>query len=98
MIGIFEATSIDRCVKGVPSPRPLTHDAWAATIEALGAHVESVSIAELQDHTYFTSLRLKRGDERIDVDVRPSDGVVVALLSGAPIHIPEPLLDSVTGP
>jgi len=26
LIGIFEATSIDRHVKGVPSPRPLTHD------------------------------------------------------------------------
>jgi hypothetical protein len=26
LIGIFEATSIDRRVKGFPSPRPLTHD------------------------------------------------------------------------
>ena len=26
VIGLFEATSIDRRVKGVESPRPLTHD------------------------------------------------------------------------
>jgi bifunctional DNase/RNase len=26
VIGIFEATSIDRRVKGIQAPRPLTHD------------------------------------------------------------------------
>ena len=38
LIGIFEATSIDRRVKKIPRPRPLTHDllvgmvdSWAAT-------------------------------------------------------------------
>src|SRR5262249_36054769 len=30
MIGIFEATSIDRRVKRLPSPRPLTHDLVAS--------------------------------------------------------------------
>ena len=33
VIGIFEATSIDRRVKGMPSPRPLTHDLVASVIE-----------------------------------------------------------------
>ena len=36
VIGIFEATSIDRRVKGMPSPRPLTHDLVATVIEHLG--------------------------------------------------------------
>ncbi len=35
VIGIFEATSIDRRVKGLPAPRPLTHDLLASTIELL---------------------------------------------------------------
>lgn len=32
VIGIFEATSLDRKIKQIPTPRPLTHDAWANTI------------------------------------------------------------------
>jgi len=36
VIGIFEATSIDRRVKRMPSPRPLTHDLVANVIENMG--------------------------------------------------------------
>jgi hypothetical protein len=36
LIGIFEATSLDRRLKGYDSPRPLTHDAWADSIRLLG--------------------------------------------------------------
>src|SRR2546427_7907390 len=49
VIGIFEATSIDRRVKGQPSPRPLTHDLVAATIESLGGELQDIYISELKD-------------------------------------------------
>ena len=39
LIGIFEATSIDRRVKGMPSPRPLTHDLVASVIDNLGGEM-----------------------------------------------------------
>ena len=32
LIGLFEAHSIDRRVKGYPSPRPLTHDLYLFTL------------------------------------------------------------------
>ena len=35
LIGLFEATSIDRRVKHHPSPRPLTHDLVVAIVEAM---------------------------------------------------------------
>ena len=38
LIGLFEATSIDRRVKSYRAPRPLTHDLLVNTIEALGAN------------------------------------------------------------
>jgi bifunctional DNase/RNase len=40
LIGIFEATSIDRRVQGHSPPRPLTHDLLKSTIETLGAEVQ----------------------------------------------------------
>ena len=45
VIGIFEATSIDRRVKGLPAPRPLTHDLLASTIELSGASCRTSSSA-----------------------------------------------------
>ena len=35
LIGIFEATSIDRRVKGYESPRPLTHDLLVSVAEMM---------------------------------------------------------------
>src|SRR3954452_20304852 len=59
LIGIFEATSIDRRVKGFASPRPLTHDLLVSMAEQLGAEFQDVVISELKDHTYFARLRLR---------------------------------------
>ena len=53
VIGIFEATSIDRRVKGLPAPRPLTHDLLASAIELLGGELQDIYISELRDHTYL---------------------------------------------
>ena len=87
LIGIFEATSIDRRVKDYPSPRPLTHDLLVNSVEALGAELESVIITDLRDHTYFASLRVKFEGEVIDIDARPSDAIAVAVTCDPPLPI-----------
>src|SRR3989475_12224623 len=63
VIGIFEATSIDRRVKGMPSPRPLTHDLVASVVEHLGGEIQDIFISELRDHTYFAKLRIRQDGE-----------------------------------
>ena len=73
VIGIFEATSIDRRVKGMPSPRPLTHDLVASVIDSMGGDLQDVFISELRDHTYFAKLRIRINGELVEVDSRPSD-------------------------
>src|SRR6056297_3935881 len=61
LIGIFEATNIDRRVKeDYQPPRPLTHDLIVRVAESLGAEVKSVVINELSDHTYFAKLHLEK--------------------------------------
>ena len=59
VIGFFEATSIDRRVRGQTTPRPLTHDLLASAIEQLGGELQDIYISELRDHTYFAKLRIK---------------------------------------
>jgi uncharacterized protein len=100
LIGIFEATSIDRRVKSVAQPpRPLTHDLIVSVAEALGAEIESVVISELHEQTYFAQLRLRRGDELIEIDSRPSDAIAVAVTfqPPLPIYVAEDVLEKVTG-
>ena len=79
IIGIFEATTIDRRVRGVLSPRPLTHDLICNAIELLGGKIRDIYIHRLEEQTYFASLRVVRDDELIEVDCRPSDAIAIAV-------------------
>ena len=56
LIGIFEATSIDRCVKRIPKPRPLTHDLIVSAVQNMGGEFESVAITELKEDRKSTRL------------------------------------------
>ena len=49
MIGIFEATSIDRRVKNIQPPRPLTHDLICNVVDQMGGELDSVVITELRE-------------------------------------------------
>src|SRR5262245_23378547 len=99
LIGIFEATSIDRRVKGHETPRPLTHDLLVSVAETLGAEFESVVISELKEHTYFARLRLRHDGEFVDIDARPSDAIAVAVTCNPPlpIYVAEEVLNDVLG-
>jgi bifunctional DNase/RNase len=92
VIGIFEATSIDRRVKGMQAPRPLTHDLIASVIEQLGGEVQDVVISDLEEHTYFAKLRVRREGELIEIDCRPSDAIAIAVTSRVPIYVNEQVL------
>ncbi|MFO0951699.1 MAG: bifunctional nuclease family protein [Isosphaeraceae bacterium] len=95
VIGIFEATSIDRRVKGLPAPRPLTHDLLANTIELLGGELQDIFISELRDHTYYAKLRIRHEGEIVEVDSRPSDAIAVAVTVDVPIFVAEDIIDEV---
>ncbi|HEV7282427.1 MAG TPA: bifunctional nuclease family protein [Pirellulaceae bacterium] len=87
VIGLFEATSIDRKVKRHPSPRPLTHDLLVKAIEDMGGELDSVVITDLREGTYFSELRVKREGEIISIDSRPSDAIAVAMTCDPPLPI-----------
>ncbi len=100
LIGIFEATSIDRRVKDIPRPRPLTHDLLVSAIEQMGGSLDSVIIKELREHTYYASLRIRYEGEIIEVDARPSDAIAVAVTCDPhlPIYVAEDVLDEALSP
>lgn len=99
LIGIFEATSIDRRVKEIETPRPLTHDLLINAVELLGGDFQDVVISELREHTYYAVLRVRHEGELIEIDARPSDAIAVAVNCDPhlPIYVNEDVLTDVIG-
>ncbi|MDA1054132.1 MAG: bifunctional nuclease family protein [Planctomycetota bacterium] len=97
LIGIFEATSIDRRVKSDKPLRPLTHDLLVAVVDALGGELDSVVINDLREHTYYAKLRIRVDGELIEIDSRPSDAIAVAVTCEPrlPIYVSEEVLNEV---
>ncbi len=93
VIGTFEALSIDRRIKGVQWPRPMTHDLICTVIDHLGGDLQDVYINELKEHTYYARLRVKKDGELVEVDCRPSDAIAVAVTAKVPIWVAEDVID-----
>lgn len=86
-IGTAEATSIASQMNDLEPLRPNSHDLAQRVIQKLDASVERVVVTELRDGTYYAALTLRSGGRSIEIDVRPSDGIAVALRTEAPILV-----------
>lgn len=88
-IGQEQARAIMAPLENQKPPRPLTHDLIVNIIEALGMTLEKVIIHSLQKDTFYASLILQQGENRKEIDARPSDAIAVALRTNAPIWVME---------
>jgi bifunctional DNase/RNase len=93
VIGIVEIFAIDRRLKGIKPPRPMTHDLLASVIESLGARVERIVIDDLRNHTFFAKIHLSLNGRTIQVDSRPSDAIALCAAIDAPIFVAEHVFD-----
>lgn len=96
LIGIYEATAIDRGVKEYRTPRPLTHDLMTAILRALDVGLDRIIINDMRNGTFYAKLILRRDGTVIEMDSRPSDAVAVAVQMNAPIFVEEKVFDEVT--
>ncbi len=95
VIGLPEAFAIDRRLKGGTVKRPQTHDLLASVIQSLGATLESITVTDLSDHTFFANLDIKTKEgELIHVDSRPSDAIALGIAENVPIYVEEHVLDA----
>ncbi len=97
VIGANEALAIDRRLKGIPTPRPQTHELLSAVIEKLDARLERILINDLQDHTFFAKLVIRQNGKSIEIDSRPSDAIALGVSNNVPIFVAEHVLDEVGG-
>ena len=92
-IGLLEANTIDKELKNITSPRPMTHDLLHSILTQVQVKVKEVKIIDLKDHTYYATLFLKLNKAVIEVDARPSDAIIIALKSKIPIFVAAKILD-----
>ena len=93
VIGSGEAYAIDRRLKGIVHPRPLTHDLLANVIEQMGGAIDRIEINNLQNHTFYAKIHIRRDGDTIKVDSRPSDAIALGVATNVPVFVAEHVLD-----
>lgn len=93
-IGPVEARAILLALRGVDSPRPMTHDLLQSVIDSLSGTLEGVVVDALRDNTYHGALEIRIDADRplIRVDSRPSDALALAARTGASIRVAPDIL------
>lgn len=91
-IGAAEATAIAYAQEGVEPPRPLTHDLLVDVVAAVGRELATVRIDAVLEGVFHATLVLDDGTE---ISARTSDGVALALRTGAEIVATDQVLDEV---
>ena len=95
VIGFNEAAEINRKLRDVVAPRPMTHDLIGRILEGLEWKLARVVINELKESTFFANLILtKDGVERF-IDCRPSDAIALSVQAKAPIFVSRKVIDLV---
>ena len=93
VIGFLEASSIKMKLSGVEVPRPMTHDLLVNVIEGMGGKLIKLIVDKLVESTFHAKLEIKTADgNTCQIDCRPSDGIALAVRTGADIYVEEEVL------
>ena len=95
VIGIVEIFAIDRRLKGITPPRPMTHDLLDSIIQSLGARIERIVINDLRNHTFYARIVLSLNGKIVEIDSRPSDAIALGAATSAPIFVSEHVFEKI---
>ena len=87
IIGPAEAQATALYLKGVKTPRPLTHHLFITSLTI------RVLIYKAKDGIFYSYIYLKKDEEIIRIDARTSDAVALAVRADCPILIYESILE-----
>lgn len=91
---LSQIESIANGMQGKVGYRPNTHDLFKDALDSLDIDILMVKIVDMQNNTFLGRLILKQGSKIVSLDSRPSDGIGIAVRTGAPIYIKDDLLKS----
>jgi bifunctional DNase/RNase len=94
VIGMTEILAIDRRLKNIQLPRPMTHDLLADVIDRMGGGVEKVVISDLSNGTFYARLHINTNGNTVEVDSRPSDAIALGVGIGVSIFVDEQVFEN----
>ena len=87
-----QGESIKLALQNKKTQRPNTHDTFVSSLRNFGISVDNLRITKLVEETYYGELTLRQFLFSKKIDLRPSDGVAIALRTEAKIYINKDLL------
>lgn len=88
-----EAVCLLKELEQVKVKRPQTHDLLFDTIQSFQIKIQEIYIHKLVEGIFYTQIRYEKDGEQVDIDARPSDAIILAIKSKAPIFVEESLLE-----
>ena len=85
VIGMTEAMAIERRLKGIELPRPMTHDLLASVIKQMEGTIKKVVVSDLSNGTFYALVYIDVDGKELEIDSRPSDAI--ALSAGMDVRL-----------
>ena len=91
-VGEWEGRSIAMGTKHHELPRPMTHQLMANLLEAAKVKVEHVRVESMKEGIFYSVIKMKCGEEVVEVDARPSDAINLSLRTNCALLVNEDVM------
>ena len=95
VIGIVEIFAIDRRLKGMTPPRPMTHDLIQNVIDGMGGRIQKIVVNDLRNHTFYALISIEIDGKIVEIDSRPSDAIALGVATNAPLYVADHVFEKV---
>ncbi len=86
-IGPFEASAIIIEIENVHPPRPMTHDLLSEFFIRHNFRLKNLIIYKKMEDDYLAKIEYTKGLRHYKMEVRPSDGIALAIRLRTPIYV-----------
>ena len=88
-----QSMSIYNGIHGTMNVRPLTHDIVNDVLDNFGVEIMQVKIDRFEDEIYYATITMKKGNDILMLDARPSDSIALALRSKVAVHFKKSIFE-----
>ncbi|MFA9431697.1 bifunctional nuclease domain-containing protein [Egicoccus sp. AB-alg2] len=85
-IGPSESIALALRLTGTPTPRPLTYETMASLLAAVDGRITEIFITKVENGVFYADAVVEGAGGSARVDLRPSDALNLALVTGSPIR------------
>jgi len=97
-VGGTEFASIAKELGLIEPPRPLTHEIYLKLVSGLGISFQKLEIYGMEENAFLARLYYTKSEQPKMMEIRPSDGLALALNKKTPIFIHKRLLKGTLSP